>query len=78
VNGGAENLLHTDWQESGVDMAKAGKSAPGGGYGRELIEHALPYQLNARTRFTLGPDGVRCTITVPVPADKPAQPVTSP
>ena len=37
----------------------------GGGYGRELIERALPYQLDAKTTYELGPDGVHCTIDVP-------------
>ena len=36
------------------------------GYGRELIERALPYQLKAETRYELTPKGVRCTITLPV------------
>ena len=38
------------------------------GQGRELIERALPYQLNARTTYVLGPDGVHCTIAIPVSA----------
>jgi len=36
----------------------------GSGYGRELIERALPYQLDARTHYELTGDGVHCTITV--------------
>ncbi len=36
---------------------------------RELIERALPYQLGAETRYALGPDGVRCTIVMPVPTE---------
>ncbi len=47
-------------------MPEAGAPARGGGYGRELIERALPYQLHARTTYELGRDGVRCTITVPI------------
>jgi hypothetical protein len=31
-----------------------------------LIERALPYQLNARTTYELGADGVHCTIAVPI------------
>ena len=38
----------------------------GGGYGRELIERALPYQLNAQTTYELGEEGVRCTILLPI------------
>jgi two-component sensor histidine kinase len=36
------------------------------GYGTELIERALPYQLSARTRLEFTPDGVRCEIRVPI------------
>jgi two-component sensor histidine kinase len=39
------------------------------GYGWELIERALPYQLRARTSLEFGPDGVRCAITLPVSVD---------
>lgn len=37
------------------------------GYGRELIERALPYQLRAQTAYRLGEDGVHCTIRVSLP-----------
>lgn len=60
--------LHIDWRESGVKMPAADAAPHGSGQGRELIEKALPYQLHARTRFELGPDGVHCTITIPVSA----------
>jgi two-component sensor histidine kinase len=36
------------------------------GYGRELIERALPYALGARTAYELSRDGVRCTIDLPL------------
>jgi PAS domain S-box-containing protein len=60
--------LCIEWVESGVDMPPPGAAPRGGGYGRELIERALPYQLNAKTKFELGRDGVRCTIEMPVSA----------
>ncbi len=68
--------LHIDWRESGVEMP-ADDTQPGSGQGRELIERALPYQLDARTSFALGADGVHCTIAIPVsvsmaPAEKAA------
>ena len=66
----AARLLRVDWCESGVSMdsadAAANAAAHGGGYGRELIERALPYQLDARTSYELGADGVRCTVVVPI------------
>ena len=61
-------VLHVEWRESGVPMSDAGATPQALGYGRELIEHALPYQLMARTRYELAADGVRCTIAVPISA----------
>jgi two-component system, chemotaxis family, CheB/CheR fusion protein len=54
-------------------MPPLGPKAQGGGQGRELIEKALPYQLNAETSFELGPDGVHCTITIPVSETNPVE-----
>jgi PAS domain S-box-containing protein len=65
---GGTPCLHIDWRESGVDMPPANSAPRGSGQGRELIEQALPYQLKARTTYTLGPDGVHCTISIPVSA----------
>lgn len=58
--------LDIDWRESGVTMPAIGAGPQGTGQGRELIERALPYQLGADTSFDLGPDGVHCTISLPV------------
>ena len=58
--------LNVEWRESGVVMPEINAPARGGGYGRQLIERALPYQLNAKTTFEMGPDGVHCTIAVPL------------
>lgn len=57
--------LQVDWRESGVVMTQVGERARGGGYGRELIERALPYQLDAETTYEMTGDGVHCTIDVP-------------
>jgi PAS domain S-box-containing protein len=54
-----------EWKESGVIMPERGEGSRKG-YGTELITRALPYQLKAETELTYGPDGVRCTIVVPV------------
>lgn len=65
-----DRRLCVDWRESGVaDMPARGAQPQGGGYGRELIERALPYQLDARTHYAFAPDGVHCTIEVIVPPD---------
>jgi PAS domain S-box-containing protein len=54
------------WRESGVPMAE--DSPKRKGYGSELIENALPYQLDAETDLYYGPDGVICSIMIPVRA----------
>ncbi|MBW8840656.1 MAG: PAS domain-containing protein [Sphingomonadales bacterium] len=65
-----QKRLFVDWRESGVENLP-GRDAPskGGGFGRELIERALPYQLGARTNYEFEPDGIHCTIDVEVPDD---------
>lgn len=57
--------LCVDWRESGVVMPEAGAKCQSG-YGRELIERALPYQLGARTTYELGACGVHCTLSMPL------------
>lgn len=64
-----ECRLHVDWLESGVEMPYPDQGAKGGGYGRELIERALPYQLGAATTYCFTNDGVHCTIDVDVRND---------
>ena len=62
---GDHPCLKVEWRERGVgDMADA--SASKSGYGRELIERALPFQLGAKTEYEFGPEGVRCSIELPV------------
>lgn len=63
---GGKPWLHVDWRESGVKMPPADAGPQGGGQGRELIERALPYQLDAKTSFTMGEDGIHCTIAIPI------------
>ncbi len=64
-DGGDRRCVHLEWRESDVIM-------PGPdvvvrkGYGSELIEQGLPYQLEAKTELTFGPHGVRCLIEVPI------------
>jgi PAS domain S-box-containing protein len=66
---GDDSTLCIDWIESGVaNMPDADPELVGDGYGRELIERALPYQLGAATEFHLGPDGARCSIRMPIPS----------
>jgi PAS domain S-box-containing protein len=60
--GGKRRFL-IDWRETGVAMSL--HTARRGGAGRELIEHAIPHQLRAETRYVFNDDGVHCTIVLP-------------
>lgn len=60
-----EACLKVEWVEDGIAV-ETGPSSGLKGFGRELIERALPYQLNAETSYEITPDGVRCTIVLPV------------
>ena len=55
-----------DWKESGVEISQSVEERTGAGNGRRLIEEALPYQFGARTTFAIEPDGVHCTIALPL------------
>jgi len=55
------NRVTLDWVEHGVPVVA---SAPiRNGFGREYIEQALPFQLDATTYFELRPGGLACRIS---------------
>ena len=56
--------LALEWQESGVPVTDI--EPDHSGFGRELIEHGLPYDLGAKTGIEFLPGGVRCAIEVPL------------
>lgn len=58
---GAGQLV-LDWVETGLRLDPA--AVAGQGYGRELIERALTFDLQARTRFEIAPGGATCRIEV--------------
>jgi two-component sensor histidine kinase len=64
ITEGAEPQVSLEWRESGVEMPATKPERKG--YGSELIERALPYQLDAKTKLEFASDGVRCAITVPI------------
>ena len=70
--GTEERRLALDWRESGVELPPDAGVTMRKGYGRELIERALPYQLGAKSSFAMGEDGVRCQILLPMEAEAPA------
>jgi two-component sensor histidine kinase len=61
--------LILEWLETAVIMPPPSSSGRKG-YGRELIERALPYQLNATTHLEFTHQGVRCTIEMPLDMSK--------
>jgi two-component sensor histidine kinase len=54
--------LRLEWIEHGVALNGAPERQ---GFGRELIERMLPYELNARTSFRFAEDGVHVELLVP-------------
>jgi hypothetical protein len=54
--------LEVEWHESGLANAPSNNAR---GYGRELIEVALPFALGATTRLDFLHDGVYCSIQLP-------------
>jgi two-component system CheB/CheR fusion protein len=63
---GAVNRLGLEWRERGV---KALNPAPAHvGFGRDLIERGLPYDLGAKTRLEFSPGGLQCIIDMPTSA----------
>ena len=61
-----ERQLTLDWLESGIDWSRSPARANRVGLGRTLIEQSLPFQLDAQTRLDIGPDDVRCVVTMAV------------
>lgn len=64
---GSPRRLRFEWRETGIRVADTDPAPRPGGYGRELIERALPYQLGAETTYVLEPDTLRCVIMLPLP-----------
>lgn len=61
--------LHFAWVESGVSIAVGEPRRRG--FGTELIEKLLPYELKATTKLEMTPDGARCTVEMPLDASWP-------
>jgi two-component sensor histidine kinase len=57
--------LALDWIETRADE-RIDTTPARRGYGRELIEQALPYALGATTTYELSAEGARCMIDMPL------------
>lgn len=60
-------LLHIDWRETAVPVSDPDPGLAAQGFGRRMIERALPYQADAETRFRLLSDGLHCQVTIALP-----------
>jgi PAS domain S-box-containing protein len=58
------SAVRLEWQETGVTIT--GEEQQRRGYGRELIERALPYQLGTPARLEFRANGIYCEIVVPL------------
>lgn len=56
--------LRLEWRESGVSVA--GMAPRRRGFGSELIERTLRYELDAQTDLQFTPGGIRCMIEIPL------------
>lgn len=58
--------LLVEWLEEGISRPHDPQNPMRRGYGRELIEQAMPYALNAKTRYELGETRLLCAIELPL------------
>ena len=56
--------LSLEWRETGVRVVDTNPKH--NGFGRELIERGLPYELGATTSLEFGPGGARARVEVPL------------
>jgi two-component sensor histidine kinase len=61
------NLVRLDWKET---LQSPLKVAARRGFGRSLIEQALPSQLQGKTEFKLSASGLRCSIEIPITGER--------
>ena len=57
-----QSLLILEWRESGLPQPPESTRR---GYGRQLIEQALPFSLRAKSELIFREDGVSCRIAMP-------------
>jgi two-component system CheB/CheR fusion protein len=62
--------LSLEWRERGVPALDPNPARHG--FGRDLIERGLPYELGAATSLEFLPGGVRCTVELPLDTESAA------
>ena len=63
--------LSLEWRETGVPALDPNPTRQG--FGRDLIERGLPYELGAATSLEFLPGGVRCTVELPLDVEAGAE-----
>lgn len=63
---GERTRLALRWQETGLERSAKEQAPQRRGFGRELIEKALPYALDARTHYELDETTLHCSIDLPL------------
>jgi PAS domain S-box-containing protein len=63
-NGEETPQLVFEWKESGLNKVAAKRRRRG--FGTDLLERTLTYELKAKTMQAFEPDGLRCTIELPL------------
>ncbi len=66
TNDKEQDVLALQWIETGINAQPAKEDTQRTGYGRELIEKALPYTLGAKTALIMNEQGVQCYIDLPI------------
>jgi two-component sensor histidine kinase len=56
-------MLRLSWREHGGPPVRAPRRD---GFGRRLVEQAVPYELKARVRLGFEPGGVTCELEAPL------------
>jgi PAS domain S-box-containing protein len=59
----SDGCLRLDWREIGV---RAGDRPRRRGFGLDLIERTVPYELGAKAEIEFAPDGFRCVFHIPL------------
>ena len=65
-DGGPDPYLTLDWVETHIPAPPDDRDPKIRGYGRDLIERALPHTLRATVRYELDRSGLRCVVRVPL------------
>lgn len=64
TEGDGRGWLELEWRETGLSLDPS--EAPRSGFGTQLITRRVPYELEGSGEILLTPEGLRCTIRIPL------------